>query len=103
MSKKAENKEEDKGLPVVVITDFKEIFFGYTESKPDADIIILKHGRQVIYYSKDTQGLVGLASIGPGKDSRISPACPQIVIRKPVNVLVVNESAIAKFSSVVWK
>lgn len=87
---------------LVVITEFKEIFAGYSESDPAADKIVLTEARQVVYYSAGTKGLVGLAANGPAKDSRISNAAPLLVIRKPVNILLVNPDAIKKFNMIVW-
>lgn len=94
---------ETKGQFFIVLTEFKEIFGGWSESDPAADIIVLNNVRQVIYFSADTKGLLGLAANGPGKDSRISNECPQVIIRKPINVLLANQAAIDKFSTVIWK
>lgn len=87
----------------VVITEFKEIFAGWSESDPTADTIVLRKARQVVYFSADTKGLLGLAANGPGKDSRISNECPEVTIRRPVNVLLATEAAIEKFGQIIWR
>jgi hypothetical protein len=87
----------------VVLTEFKEIFAGYSDSDPSQDIIVLHQARQVIYYSAETKGLLGLAANGPAKNSRISNACPEITIRRPVNILIATDQAIEKFSTIIWK
>lgn len=97
-------KKENEGKRFfIVLTEFKEIFAGWSDSDPNADIITLYKARQVIYYSAETKGLLGLAANGPGKDSRISNECPSMVIRKPVNILVASDSAIEKFGTLIWK
>ena len=101
--KKTENNGSDKGQFFVVITEFKEIFAGWSTSDPKADIIVLNNARQVIYFSADTKGMLGLAANGPGKDSRVSNECPQVIIRKPVNVLLGSSAAADRFSTFIWK
>lgn len=99
----AKTKQEQEGSFFIVLTEFKEIFAGWSKSDPNADIIVLNNVRQVIYYSSDTKGLLGLAANGPGKESRISSECPQMIIRRPVNVLLASPAAADKFSTVIWK
>jgi len=103
MAKQSKPKqEESKGLYLIILTEFKEIFAGWSTDNPEGDIIKLAQARQVVYYSADTKGLLGLAANGPGKDSRVSNECPQVVVRKPVNVLLASDAAIERFKSIIW-
>src|SRR5260221_1706355 len=97
------NKNKTDEQYLIVITEFKEIFAGYSKSDPKADIIELTKARQVVYYSAETKGLLGLAAIGPAKDSRLSNEAPSIIIRKPVNVMIASPAAIDRFSAIIWK
>jgi hypothetical protein len=78
---------------IVVLTEFKEIFWGKTEDKPDADILHLTGARQALYYSADTGGLLGLAAKGPADGSRIGPKVTALVVHRPVNVMASTKDA----------
>lgn len=70
---------------VVVLTEFKEIFCGWTLDT-STDAINLRQARQACYYSADTHGLLGLAVTGPAKGSKVGPAA-DIEVRKVVNII----------------
>jgi hypothetical protein len=78
---------------VVVLTEFKEIFCGYT-SDTTTDSVKLRNARQACYYSPDTHGLLGLAVNGPGKGSKVGPGA-NIECRRVVNIIECAPSAIA--------
>ncbi len=96
-------KKENRDRFLIIITGYKEIFAGWTNDDPKADIITLTDARQVIYYTAETKGLLGLAANGPGKDSRISNVAPSVTIRQPVNVLLASPEAIDRFATIIWK
>lgn len=84
----------------VVLTEFKEIFCGWS-SDVSGDRIKLRNARQAVYYSADSHGLLGLAVNGPAKGSRIGPAA-NIEVRKVVNIIECSQAAIAAWEAAKW-
>lgn len=85
---------------VVVLTEFKEIFCGWT-TDVTGDRIRLRNARQACYYSEETHGLLGLAVSGPGKGSRIGPAA-NIEVRQVVNVIECQATAAKAWENATW-
>jgi hypothetical protein len=89
-----------KGRPVVVCTELRGVFFGYAEDT-DGEAIKLKSARNAIYWSKATQGVVGLAGIGPQDGSRIG-ARADIELRKISAILECTPEATALWEAAKW-
>lgn len=89
---------------VVVTTDKDKrgVFFGQFIKKED-DVVILKDAQMAVYWSTKTGGVLGLASIGPQKGSRISPIVPQIEINGVTSVMDATEKAIEKWRLQEWE
>lgn len=85
---------------VVVLTEFKEIFCGWTTDTA-GERINLRAARQACYYAEGTHGLLGLAVEGPAKGSRIGPAA-DIEIRKPINIVECTPKAAEAWSTAKW-
>jgi hypothetical protein len=96
MARKSNSEEK----LVVVITEFKEIFCGWTDDY-SGDRIALRDARQAIYYSAETHGLLGLAVKGPGRGSKIGPAA-NVEVRKPVNVVECSSAAAEVWEKAKW-
>lgn len=84
----------------VVLTEFKEIFCGWS-SDVSGDRIKLRDARQAVYYSSDTHGLLGLATDGPGRGSKIGPAA-NIEVRRVVNVIECSQAATEAWEKAKW-
>jgi hypothetical protein len=84
----------------IVLTEFKEIFCGWS-SDVSGDRIRLRNARQAVYYSAETHGLLGLATNGPAKGSKIGPAA-NIEVRRVVNVIECSQAAIAAWETAKW-
>ena len=68
----------DKRMVVVTTDkDKRGVFFGELV-KQDADKVTLKDAQMAVYWSEKTRGVLGLASIGPQKGSKITPIVPKI-------------------------
>lgn len=93
------NKEERL---VVVLTEFKEIFCGWTDDTT-GERITLRNARQAVYFSRDSHGLLGLAVNGPGKSSRIGPAVTTLECRRIVNVIECSPLAVEAWEKAQWK
>ena len=62
---------------LVVTTAHRGVFFGYGE-QTEKDTITLENARMCLYWPVENKGVLGLASDGPKKGSRVSPAAPNI-------------------------
>jgi hypothetical protein len=84
----------------VILTEFKEIFCGYS-TDVSGDRIKLRNARQAIYYSAESKGLLGLAVNGPGSGSKIGPAA-NIEVRRVVNVIECSSAAAQVWEKAKW-
>lgn len=91
---------QDEEKMYVILTEFKEIFCGWS-SDVSGDRIKLRNARQAVYYSEKTHGLLGLAINGPAGGSRIGPAA-NIEVRRVVNVIECSQAAIAVWEGAKW-
>ena len=66
-----------KPRPVVVCTEKRGVFMGWTTAtKPGP--VILTDARMCVYWSQSERGVLGLAAKGPGASCRISPRVDRI-------------------------
>jgi hypothetical protein len=73
MKKTKQTKPKSTKLkPVIVTTAHRGVFFGYA-GKTSGETIVLRKARLCVYWSKDMQGFMGLASQGPSTTCRIGP------------------------------
>jgi len=79
-----------KERPVIVCTEFKGVFFGYSEDTT-GETIDLKRARMAIYWGT-TRGIMELAEVGPNPKSKIS-ARADLNLRKITSVFEVTEAA----------
>jgi len=80
-----------KKRPVIVTTAHRGVFFGYaTDTK--GETIELADCRNVIYWSADCNGFLGLAAKGPTKGCKIG-AKADIELRNITAVIEVNPEA----------
>jgi|SRR5262245_16977953 len=94
------NKPNGEEKLVVILTEFKEIFCGWT-TDTSGESIKLRNARQAVYYSADTHGLLGLAVTGPAKGSKIGPPA-NIECRKVVNIIECGPAAIEAWEDAQW-
>jgi len=73
---------------VVVTTDKdrRGVFSGVLV-KHEGDVVELKNARMCVYWSEATRGVLGLASIGPQKGSKISPCIPGITLNGVTSIM----------------
>lgn len=92
--------ETPAGIPVLVTTEHRGVFFGYTED-PDADMLKLRRGRNCVYWSSDVKGFMGLASTGPTRSCRVGPPA-DITLRNITSVVSVTPEAVERWESAPW-
>ena len=93
-------KKEDE-IPVVVTTEHRGVFFGYTKDY-SGDVIELRAARNCVYWSAGVRGFMGLAATGPDKQSKIGPAA-DIEVRKITSVIKCTPEAVAAWELAPWK
>jgi hypothetical protein len=89
-----------KEMPVLVTTEHRGVFFGYTDDISGIRIK-LKRARLCVYWSADVKGFMGLAANGPTKDCKIGPPA-DITLRKITAVLDVTPEAVEAWEAGYW-
>lgn len=89
--KKQPSKKSGTERPVIVCTEHRGVFFGYTDAPSGADPIHLKNARMAIYWGTE-RGVMQLAETGPTSKSKISSRA-DIEVRKVSAVFEVAPAA----------
>lgn len=91
---------DKKERAVIVTTEHRGVFFGYTDDI-DGIRIHLKRARLCVYWSPDVKGFMGLAANGPTKSCKIGPPA-DITLRKITAVMDVTPEAVKAWESDFW-
>ena len=107
MTKKKETQSDtNHGRAVVVTTAKRGVFFGYTKETGidiiDRTKVTLGNARMCKYWSQETRGVLGLASIGPQNGSRIGPRVPELTCEGITAVMVCAPEAIEVWEAAPW-
>jgi hypothetical protein len=86
---------------VLICTDKRGVFAGFT-TETNCDPISLRAGRMVVYWSAAMRGVVGLASMGPDDQCRISEPA-DMELRGITCVIEISPAAQAKWEAAPWK
>lgn len=81
-------------------TEHRGVFFGYA-TDVTGDIIKLRAARNVVYWSADVKGFLGLAATGPSKTCKVGQAA-DIELRAITCVASVTPEATAAFEAAPW-
>ena len=87
--------------PVVVTTAHRGVFVGLLEAST-VDTVTMTNAHMVVYYSAGTRSVMGLASKGPQRGSKVSPAVARIVLRNVTAVIDATPEAQAQWESEPW-
>ena len=93
---------KQKKRAVLVTTDKRGVFFGYTDQPGDSTVVTLEQARMVVYWSAETKGILGLAASGPAKGSRVTPQVPKLTLQGVTAVGDCTEAAVKAMESVPW-
>ncbi len=69
----------------------------------DKETLEVEEVRMAVYWSADVRGVIGLASNGPSKECRISPAAKKAVIKGVTAVLELTDEAVKAWRKEPWK
>ena len=95
--------KEKSNRYVVVTTEFKGVFYGKLEFYNRKDnCAVLSNARMCVYWSANTKGILGLASIGPQNGSKITPIIPSIELTKVTAVMDCTIQAIDQWDKGIW-
>ena len=86
---------------VVVCTEFRGVFAGYT-SDTTADPIVLSDAQMCVYWSQGVRGVMGLAAGGPTKSCKITNPVPKMKAHKVTAVLDATEEAEKAWQNCPW-
>ena len=97
---------KNKELAVLVTTELKGVFFGYTDQNHEGilktGICTLKNARNCIYWT-GIKGFLGLASYGPSSDCRIGPSVSRLTLNKVCSISIVSDDAITLWEKHPWQ
>ena len=88
---------------VVVTTDSQRrgVFFGELLSF-DANVAVLANAQMAIYWSAESRGVLGLASIGPQPGSRITPIVPRVELNGVTAIIDCTPAAVELWRTQTW-
>ena len=94
-------KRTKKERAVLVTTEWKGVFFGYTSTVPANGTIKLRAARNCIYWGSDVKGVFGLAATGPTSSCRVGPAV-DLDLRGVTSVADVTPAATKAWEKAPW-
>lgn len=88
-------------IPLLVTTEAKGVFFGYSQPTTDKTIR-LERARMCVYWCAGVHGVLGLAAVGPLAGSRVTPQIPAITLRGLTSVSEVSPEAVKAWEMGDW-
>lgn len=86
----------------VVTTAHQGVFFGYSAEPGEGPIVTLARARMCIHWPNEMRGVLGLASQGPVKGSRVTPAVPSLTLRDVTAIMLCTLEAAAQWEREPW-
>lgn len=88
---------------LVVTTAHKGVFYG--QGDPDSlkdKQITIKDARMCVYWSSSVKSVIGLASGGPDRSCKISPAAPSVLLTDVTGIFECSEEAVKAWEKQPW-
>lgn len=79
--------------PVIITTEHRGVFFGYTDNAKEDTVVTLKNARCAIRWAT-TGGFMELADIGPNENSKIGSRAEEITLQKVTSMTKVSDRAV---------
>lgn len=87
----------------VVTTDKRGVFFGeLVKHSMEKKTATLKNAQMCVYWSRETKGILGLASHGPQKGSKVTPVIPKIEVNDVTAVMHATSRAVKEWQKEKW-
>ncbi len=96
------NATDPQERAVLVTTQHKGVFFGYTKDT-SGPTIKLRSARNCIYWSSDLRGFMGLASDGPNGNCKIGPRADIERLADITAIVAVTPAAVTAWERAEWK
>lgn len=92
----------EQGIPVVVTTEHRGVFFGWLDGARGADPVHLREAQMCVYWSASVRGILGLAASGPDAACKITPVIPSITLHKVTAVMEATGEAVKAWQHQPW-
>jgi hypothetical protein len=99
-------KASSNKIPVLITTDNTKrgVFMGFIDPKDaDKETLEVEEVRMAVYWAASVRGVIGLASTGPDRECRISPAAKKATIKGVTAVLELTDQALKAWRKEPWK
>ena len=93
---------EAAGVPVVVTTAHRGVFFGFLAGGRTAKVVDLASAQMCVYWSGDVRGVLGLASHGPSPDCKVTRPVPRITLQDVTAVMDATAEAVVAWQGRPW-
>ena len=98
MKKYKQENSMKKGQAVLVTTEFRGVFFGYVKNATNLPAeITLTDCQNVLFWSSDCKGFLGLAAFGPTNDCKIGARVNEIILYKITSITNVEPKAVEQW------
>ena len=96
--------QQDQGVPVVVTTEHRGVFFGFLgdSQNRDSKVITLTGAQMCVYWSADVQGVLGLAATGPARGCKVTRPVPRLTLQQVTAVMDVTDEAVKLWQGRPW-
>ena len=91
------------GVPVLVTTEHRGVFFGYMIGEAAKAKVLLQRARNCVFWDAASRGFVGLAESGPTKGCRVGPAAPEMTLFDITSVLTCTPEAVERWEAAPWQ
>jgi len=98
----SEDSRDSTGMPVVVTTEHRGVFFGILSGDRSVTTVELADVQMCVYWSEDVQGVVGLAATGPTAGCKVTRPVPRMTVHAVTAVFDATEGAVAAWRSRPW-
>ena len=95
----------EKKIAVLITTDSTKrgVFAGLIDpSDINKETLTIEELRMCVYWSTDMKGVLGLASMGPSKNCKISKAVKRATLQGVVAVIELSDEALVKWRKEPW-
>lgn len=95
---------EATGIPVVVTTQHRGVFFGYIGPGADrtAKVAELLQAQMCVYWSADVRGVMGLAATGPTSRCKVTRPVPRLTLQSVTAVIEATDEAVKLWQDRPW-
>jgi hypothetical protein len=87
---------------VVVTTEHKGVFFGFTAGPLTGKTAELTDARMCLQWSEGVRGVLGLAATGPDRSSKVTRAVPRLALTEVTSMMDATPEAVDAWQDKRW-